>query len=85
MKKAVQHFSKDSLAQNQCINPSDIIEFLESFRELQAGMTRGKSRLISIKIPEALLTAFKLKAAREKTPYQTQMKRLMMEWLQNPS
>lgn len=82
MKKAVQYFSKDSLAQSESIDPSDVIEFLESFRELQAGVNRSKSRLISIKIPEDLLASFKLKAAREKIPYQTQIKRLMIEWLQ---
>ena len=70
------------LAQGQKATPEDVVEFLESFRELQAGVQRGKSRLISLKVPEPLLTAFKLKAAREKTPYQSQIKRLMMAWVQ---
>ena len=42
---------------------------------------RHKSKLISIKIPEPMLAAFKYKAAQEKTPYQTMIKILMAEWL----
>lgn len=83
MKKSVQFFSKEALSHGQKMKPEDVVEFLESFRELQSGVIRGKSRLISLKVPEALLIAFKLKATREKTPYQSQIKRLMMEWIQS--
>jgi predicted DNA binding CopG/RHH family protein len=66
------------------MSTKDIVEFLENFRELQSAVqsqARAKSRLISIKIPEDLLEAFRKKSALEGVPYQTQIKKLMKEWL----
>jgi|GEM_PF-6823811 len=40
-----------------------------------------KSRLISLKVPEALLEAFKVKSRLSGIPYQTQIKKLMSAWL----
>ena len=58
-----------------------IIEFLESFRDLTDPRAKKALKLISIKIPEPLLAAFRFKSEREGVPYQTMIKRLMMEWL----
>ncbi len=41
----------------------------------------GRGRLISIKIPVPLLSAFKAKAKAAGVPYQTMIKRLMLAWL----
>ena len=79
--KALQKFSKEYLDQCRELKPDEIIAFLENFRELIAGQRQGKSRLISIKIPEPLLEAFRTKARLVKIPYQTQIKHLMIEWL----
>lgn len=58
-----------------------IIEFLESFQDLMNPQHRQPLKLISIKIPVALLEAFRFKAERAGIPYQTQIKKLMTEWL----
>jgi predicted DNA binding CopG/RHH family protein len=59
-----------------------ILTFLEDFRRLHGAAARlGKSRLISMKVPEPLLSAFKTKARLSGVPYQTQIKRLMSDWL----
>lgn len=42
---------------------------------------KPRSKLISLKVPEDLLNVFKTKAALTNTPYQTQIKVLMREWL----
>ena len=72
MKKAVQYFSAEYLSQCRKMSPKDIVEFLEGFRELHAGRVNadglagaGKSRLISLKIPQHFLDAFRLKAELE--------------------
>ncbi len=38
-------------------------------------------RLISLKVPESLLDAFRGRCRLEGVPYQTQIKRLMSDWL----
>ena len=83
--KAVQYFSDEYLQQCKAMTYEQIIRFLDDFRQLHGGTTSSKSKLISIKIPENLLNAFKSQAAREGTPYQTQIKKLMREWLVKPS
>jgi predicted DNA binding CopG/RHH family protein len=79
--KALQKFSKQYLDQCSNLTSEEIIEFLENFRQLHSAHSRTKSRLISIKIPEPLLKAFRVKSALEDVPYQTQIKRLMTKWL----
>jgi predicted DNA binding CopG/RHH family protein len=84
MKKAVQYFSDEYLLQCREMSHEDIVEFLEGFRELHAGPgteDRTKSKLISMKIPENLLAAFRTKAELEGVPYQAQIKKLMKQWL----
>lgn len=60
-----------------------IIEFVEMFRDLTDSRAKQPLKLISIKIPEPLLAAFRFKAERQGVPYQTMIKRLMMEWLRH--
>lgn len=80
--RPVQYFSKEYLEQCRKMSPEQIVSFLEDFRKLQAASIKpAKSRLISLKVPEPLLAAFKTKAALSGTPYQTQIKRLMRAWL----
>ncbi len=80
MKKAVQYFSKEYLERCKGMTPEQILEFLEDYRKLFAGKPE-KSQLISLKIPPPLLRAFKRKAELVGVPYQTQIKKLMKEWL----
>jgi predicted DNA binding CopG/RHH family protein len=67
--------------QRKRLSTEQTILFVEGFRQLMTETHNGKSKLISIKIPEGLLNTFKIKAAQEGVPYQTQIKKLMMAWL----
>jgi predicted DNA binding CopG/RHH family protein len=81
--KPVQYFSNEYLEQCKQMTPDQIVQFLDDFRQLhgQANMQPSRSKLISIKIPENLLNVFKKQAALAGTPYQTQIKVLMKEWV----
>lgn len=78
--KSVQKFSDEYLAGCRQMTTDQIIRFVEDFRRLHAG-SRKRSRLISIKVPEDLLEAFKTKARLNGRPYQAQIKTLMAGWL----
>lgn len=62
-----------------------IVEFLESFRQLADPRTAKAPKLISIKVPEPLLAAFRFKAERENKKYQTKIKELMLEYVRSGS
>jgi predicted DNA binding CopG/RHH family protein len=79
--KAVQYFSDEYLEQCRGMTPEQIIRFLDDFRQLHGANTPSKSKLISLKVPENLLNAFRVQASREGTPYQTQIKALMRDWV----
>ena len=81
--KPVQYFSDEYLAQCKDMTPEQIIQFLDDFRQLhgQQNKSRSRSKLISLKVPENLLNIFKKQATLVGTPYQTQIKILMKEWV----
>ena len=78
--RPVQHFSAEYLAACREMTPDQIIRFVEEFRQLHAG-TASRSRLISMKVPEILLEAFRAKARLTGRPYQAQIKALMAAWV----
>lgn len=78
--KAVQYFSDEYLEQCKSFSTDAILEYLENFRLMQS--REDKSRLISIKVPESLLASFRTKADLNQLKYQTQIKRLMKEWVE---
>ena len=78
--RPVQLFSETYLEQCARMRPDQILRFLDEFRQLQSPRRFTKSRLISIKVPVDLLRTFKARADLHDIPYQTQIKRLMMEW-----
>lgn len=78
--KAVQHFSDDHLQRSRELDADQVLRFLEDFRRLH-GSRPARSKLISIKVPEDLLGAFKARAAMLGVPYQAQIKKLMKAWL----
>lgn len=66
------------------VTPEFLIQRLENLRfylQLEEKKELGKSKLISMKIQEPLLDAFKEKAQVLGVPYQTQIKILMKDWL----
>ena len=79
--RPVQYFTEEYLRQCRDMTPEQIVGFLEEFRALHRGGLPAKSRLISMKVPEPLLGAFKTKALLEGVAYQTQIKKLMRAWL----
>lgn len=79
--RPLQHFSDEYLARSRELTPEQIVEFLENYRSVALACSKTKSKLISLKVPEDLLSAFKTKAHLEGRPYQTLIKDLMTEWL----
>lgn len=57
------------------------LENLRFYQQLEEKKELGKSKLISMKVPEPLLEAFKQKSQVLGVPYQTQIKVLMKDWL----
>lgn len=78
--RPVQYFSDDYLEQCRALSAEQILQYLDDFRCLLAAQP-GPSKLISIKVPEDLLSAFRVKAGIAGTPYQTQIKALMRAWV----
>lgn len=78
--KAMQYFSEENLKKDRDLSADQIVQFLEDFRRLH-GSRPTVSKLISMKVPEDLLRAFKMKAKLSHTPYQTQIKVLMKNWV----
>ncbi len=78
--RSIQYFSDEYLEECRSLTPDQIIRFLEDFRTLHGSVSTA-SRLISMKVPEDLLNAFKAKSRMTHTPYQAQIKVLMKDWL----
>ena len=80
--KAVQYISPEYLEQCKKMSTDEIADFLENYRLLyQASQGDEKSKLISIKMPEHLLQAFRSKCKLHGVKYQTQIKNLMRDWV----
>ncbi len=79
--KPLQTFSDEYLERCKDLTPEQIIEFLDQYRLIAFSGRKTKSKLISIKVPEDLLGAFKFKARLMGKPYQALIKELMQEWL----
>lgn len=78
--KALQTFSDEYLERCKDLSIEEKLEFIENFRLLHSE-TSSPSKLISLKVPENLLTAFKIKAKLNNVAYQTQIKKLMKAWI----
>lgn len=66
------------------VTPEFLLQRLENLRfylQLEEKKELGKSKLISMKVPEPLLEAFREKSQVLGVPYQTQIKILMKDWL----
>jgi len=77
--KPVQNFTTNYLKQTTGATPEQVLQFLEEFRQLHAPTARSK--LISLRVPEPLLAAFKQRCALEGVSYQARIKELMRDWL----
>jgi predicted DNA binding CopG/RHH family protein len=79
--RPLQYFSDEALARGREMTPEQTLRFLEDFRVLHGAPRASGSRLISLRVPEDLLAAFKTKAALEGGSYQARIKLLMRDWL----
>jgi uncharacterized protein (DUF4415 family) len=79
--RPVQRFSAEYLESTRNASADEVVLFLDEFRRLHA--PRRSSRLISMRVPEALLASFRAKCELEGARYQTRIKELMTEWLGN--
>ena len=85
MKRPVQYFSDEYLDACKDMSETAIAQFLDDFRKLSLGQaSSSKSKLISLKIPQDLLSVFRARCLLEKTPYQTKIKHLMRAFLEAP-
>lgn len=78
--KPVQSFADEYLERCREMSADEIARFLDEFRRIH-GRPKCPSKLISMKVPEDLLSAFKTQARLRGVPYQSQIKRLMAQWL----
>lgn len=81
--RPVQYFTDEYLEHCKKLSYEEIIEFLEQCRLLheQTSENKSRSKLISMKVPEDLLSAFKTKCLLMGVPYQSQIKSIMRSWL----
>ncbi|GJM04307.1 MAG: hypothetical protein DHS20C09_02980 [marine bacterium B5-7] len=79
--KPVQFFGDDYLDQCKSFSTEAILHYLDNFRLMQ--QPTDKTRLISIKVPESLLASFRVKSELHQVKYQTQIKKLMADWVNN--
>lgn len=79
--RPVQFFEDNYLKQCQTFSTEAILTYLDNFRLMQ--QATDKTRLISIKVPGSLLASFRAKSELHQTKYQTQIKKLMADWVNN--
>lgn len=78
--RPVQYFSREYLKQTRRMSAEEILRFLEDFRLMHE--KPAASKLISMKVPEPLLAAFRFKCRERGVKYQTRIKELMTAWVQ---
>ena len=81
MNKPIQYFSDEYLEQCKGFTADQVLDFQANYRLLHE--SSNDSRAISIRIPEPLLEAFKTQCKLKGVKYQTQIKKLMKDWLIN--
>jgi len=77
----VQRFTRAQLERSKDLSPREILRFIEDYRALHLPRPKQRSKLISLKLSEPLLRAFKDKSQLAGVPYQSQIKTLMRQWL----
>ncbi len=78
--KTLQKFSDDYLQRCVKLSIEERMDFIENYK-LATSDEASPLKSIRIKIPDYLLIAFKQKAKLEGIAYQTQIKKLMKDWL----
>ena len=81
--KTIQLHNPEMIKMGQQMTTEQIVQFLEDFRLMHGSQQSQKSKLISLKVQENLLRAFRFKCDQQGLKYQTQIKALMMDWVKS--
>ncbi len=81
MKNRKKGLQKQSLKSPR-LTPEQSMEFVENFKKVVLASDQKGSTLISLRVPKSLLAAFKMKCLSENKPYQTEIKKLMAQYLE---
>lgn len=82
--KPIQYFNEEYVERCRGLTPDQIMEFIEDFQKMMAEVPE-KCQLISLKIEPSLLKSFKFKSKLSGVRYQTQIKKLMKDWIESNS
>jgi uncharacterized protein (DUF4415 family) len=80
-KKGLQKHNSEYLKMTKGVTATQAADFLESYRLLQ-GAKDVESILISLRVPSDLLETFKAKCEISGEKYQTQIKKLMRQFVE---
>ena len=81
--KTIQLHNPEMIKMGQQMTTEQIVQFLEDFRLMHGSQQSQKSKIISLKVQENLLRAFRFKCDQQGLKYQTQIKALMMDWVKS--
>jgi predicted DNA binding CopG/RHH family protein len=84
IKKGLQKLKKKDISQLSNTDATQIAKFLEDFQHMIAGVD-DKTKMISLRVPANILSAFKFKAERQNLKYQSLIIDLMRKWVQEQS
>ena len=79
MNRPVQYFSDEYLERCKGFTADQVLEFQENYQLMHEAS--NNSIAISVRVPEPLLNTFKSKCQLKGLKYQTQIKKLMKEWV----
>lgn len=68
----------------QKLSPEQIVQFLDEYTNLINNVD-SKSKLISLRVPENVLSIFKSKSQEKNIKYQSQIVALMRKWITEKS
>ncbi len=80
MKKITQYLSPEYLKLTKTMTPTQIAVFLDEYQSIFFS-NEGNKKLISMRVPEVLLGAFKKKCHLTEQPYQRKIVNLMRQWI----
>lgn len=80
--KPIQYFNKEYVERCRGLTSDQILEFIDDFQKMMSQKPE-KCQLISLKIEPSLLKSFKFKSKLSGVAYQTQIKKLMKDWVES--
>lgn len=78
--RPIQYLDDSYIERCRGMTADQILEFLDDYQKMFFGVTE-KCQAISLKVEPSLLRAFRTKAKLSGVAYQTQIKKLMRDWV----